>query len=276
MTAVAKHMAQRIAARLPHKLKHRIKKRWQLLLGGKQDLGQHSFSYQQHELIRGDQLSEEFVRRGPWFSEFVYQGKKYGGLNSYEDDRRVQDFFDWVKPKGRVLELGSFEGAQSLLLLENEEITEVLGLEGRSYLIDKSNFIRELYAVENLRYLQSDFEIDDLSKFGRFDHVFCSGVLYHLTRPWDFIGQLAKVTKSVFLATHYAPAAETSREGFEGRLAPEFGYYEPLSGLNTYSFWLTLDSLRKAAANVGLELVNERLVPEWENGPWVNAYFVKK
>ena len=31
----------------------------------------------------------------------------------------------------------------------------------------------------------ADLEEDDLSSYGRFDGVFCAGILYHLTRPWE-------------------------------------------------------------------------------------------
>jgi len=79
----------------------------------------------------------------------------------------------------------------------------------------------------------------------QFDAVFCCGLLYHLPRPWELIEQIAQVTDSLFLSTHYAPdtQADTLRNGVRGMVYQEFGVADPLSGLSDESFWPTLDGL---------------------------------
>ena len=48
-----------------------------------------------------------------------------------------------------------------------------------------------------------DLETFDLRVLGRFDAVLCSGVLYHLTKPWRLFAALAALTDRLFVWTHY-------------------------------------------------------------------------
>lgn len=271
----SKKVSDSVAKVLPHAIKHRIKKYRDLLLRKPQDLSLHAFSHSEHALNTADPLSVEFHQRGPWFTEFEYEGKLYGGTNSYNGCRRILDFCEWAQPYGRVVELGSFEGMHSLMLAAHPQITSVLGLEARQYLIDKAAFIKTLYGLDKVEFRQCDLEVEKLAKFGQFDFVFCSGLLYHMTHPWDCIRAMTQVSDRIFVGSHIADVGVEEREGFQGKTCPEYGYHEPLSGTNTYSFWLTHEALVEIFRREGFELQQSRIVPEWPNGTWENAFFVR-
>jgi SAM-dependent methyltransferase len=236
------------------------------------DYSKHSFSHAQHPLVPNDPISVAFNRLGPWFTQFKVNGKYYGGTNAYEGDPRVPDFLEWVKPKGSVLELGSFEGGQSRLIAQDPQVSSLLGLEGRDYLVERATFVKHLFGDEKISFKQCDLEIEGLRKFGWFDAVFCSGLLYHLSRPWKLIEQVSRVTNDFFLSTHYVAEGKDCLRGYWGRLTSEFGYEEPLSGLNNAGFWLTPDSITMALERSGFSIVRERDFPNWRNGPLMNLY----
>lgn len=99
--------------------------------------------------------------------------------------------------------------------------------------------------IRNVSFVCADLESVRLSDFGEYDAVFCSGLLYHLPRPWDVIQEISKVTSKLFIWTHYASdtkAAETIN-GYRGFWYEEFGYHDPLSGLSKKSFWVSKSSL---------------------------------
>lgn len=269
-----------IKSSIPHWLKYRIKFAKNVLSKSEQDMSMHAFAKEQHPIIPGDKISEKFIELGPWFTEFEINQKLYGGLNSYKNDSRINDFSNWARPSGKVVELGAFEGMHTLMLSDLEEVDTVLGLEVRKFLLDKCNFIKETFNKSNIEFKRADFEIDNLTKFGKFDHVFCSGVLYHMSRPWKFIEEMCSISDSVFIASHIADTnkgeGKETREGYLGDTKPEFGYSEPLSGTNSYSYWLTFDSLVLAFDKCGFKLKNSRSIPEWANGTWLNAYFKRE
>ncbi len=89
------------------------------------------------------------------------------------------------------------------------------------------------------------------SSFGRFDVVFCSGLVYHLPRPWELLRDLPHAAPAAFIWTHYAATAEAEHAGWSGRWWNEGGIGDPLSGLSPQSFWLTLDELERALSEGG-------------------------
>jgi hypothetical protein len=162
------------------------------------------------------------------------------------------------------------------MLAAHPEISSVLGLEGRDYLIERSRFVVSVSGTTKATFDRCDFEKDPLTPFGRFDSIFCSGVLYHLTRPWAFIRAMADVADHLFVCTHFAAQGDTRVEGFEGSRREEFGYDDPLSGLRSYSIWLTLESLERAFAMAGLEVRQSRVLADAYNGPLVNLYGARR
>jgi SAM-dependent methyltransferase len=191
-------------------------------------------------------LKAEFDKRKPWITQFTINGKTYGGKVNLNNDNRIALFFDCFPDAKLILDLGSLEGSQTFQLAKHPG-TRVVGIEGRDYNIGKANFIKELLHAENVEFIQANLETKSLSEFGISDAVFCSGVLYHLPKPWKLIEDIGKITSRVFIWTHYASADLVTEEieGYEGKWTEEHGYNAPLSGLSEKSFWITIPSLEK-------------------------------
>lgn len=201
-----------------------------------------------------DTLRAEFDALGPWYTKFTINGVEYGGTNAYRGDSRMANFFRWYRRGGRVLELASFEGGHSQMIARHPGVTEVVGLEGRDYLIKRAAFIARLVGQDKTRYAQCNFDTDRIDGHGRFDVVFTSGLLYHLAQPWRLIAQMGEVAPAVFIATHYANEETVTRDGYTGTLWREGGYGDPLSGLVPSSFWLSLPSLITAVNRAGFKV----------------------
>ena len=170
------------------------------------------------------------------------------------------------------MELGSFEAAHTSLISADPRIDSVLGLDGRIYLVERGNFIKELFHNEKISFDLCDFEIDSLKPFGRFDVVFCSGVLYHLTKPWRLLKDIAKVSDRLFLSTHFANEGKTMLKGYRGTVHGEFGFLEPLSGLDNHSFWPTLESLKEMLGDCGFTIAQSKIYSDGRQDPLANFY----
>jgi len=190
-------------------------------------------------------LTSEFAKLAPWVFKFRIDGADYGGEVSALCDPRVEQFFHFAPAAETILELGSLEGAHTFLLAGRPGIKRVLALEGRERNLRKARFVQELLHVRNAEFAQANLEETDFSAMGKFDAVFCSGLIYHLPEPWKLIEKLSVIAPRLFIWTHYAPDtdAEVISHGFRGKIFVEGGSEEPLSGMSPTSTWLTLGSL---------------------------------
>jgi hypothetical protein len=102
-----------------------------------------------------------------------------------------------------------------------------------------------------------NLEEGDLTTLGKFDAVFCSGLLYHLPEPWKLIEQLPAIAPKLFIWTHYATEAEAQvlPDGRRGKIHFEGGPDEPRSGMSPTATWLTLGSLISALTASGYKSV---------------------
>ena len=207
---------------------------------------------------RSANLAEEFAKLGPWIYQFQVDGQTYGGGISAVGDVRVERFLCFAPAAKTILELGSLEGAQSFILAQHPGVKRVVALEGREANLRKARFIQELLEIRNVEFLQANLEHSDLTAFGRFDAVFCCGLLYHLPEPWKLLGQLPAVATRLFIWTQYA-ADEEARDlsgGLRGKIHIEGGPDEPLSGMSSTATWLTLDSLRDVLTASGYNKID--------------------
>lgn len=190
-------------------------------------------------------LRSEFAKLAPWIFKFRIDGTDYGGELSALTDPRVEQFFRFAPAAETILELGSLEGAHTFMLAEHRGVKRVLGLEGREQNLRKARLIQDLLHVRNAEFAQANLEGSDLSAFGKFDAIFCSGLLYHLPEPWKLIERLPTIAPSLFIWTHYAPETEAKAisNGLRGKIYVEGGLEEVLSGMSPTSMWLTLESL---------------------------------
>jgi hypothetical protein len=202
-------------------------------------------------------LAAEFERLAPWIFQFRIGDADYGGSIGAENDVRVEHFFQFAPNVATILETGSLEGAQTFLLARHPGVRRVLAIEGREANLRKARFVQELLRVRNAEFVQENLEEVDLSHYGRFDAVFCCGLLYHLPKPWEFIQRLPAVAPILYLWTAYAADKEAVElpNGMRGKIHGEGGPAEPLSGLSPTASWLTLDCLLGCLAAAGYRQV---------------------
>ncbi|MEY2564650.1 MAG: hypothetical protein QOH88_2843 [Verrucomicrobiota bacterium] len=191
------------------------------------------------------ELTAEFAKLAPWIFQFRIEGTDYGGAISAVGDPRMEHFLRFAPEAETILELGALEGAHTFILAQRPEIKHVLALEGREVNLRKARFVQNLLHIRNAEFVQANLEHHDLAAFGKFDAVFCSGLIYHLPEPWKLIEQLPAIAPKLFIWTHYAADAEaqTIPGGLRGKIHHEGGATEPLSGMSPTATWLTLESL---------------------------------
>jgi len=221
---------------------------------------------------RHGDLAAQFAKLGPWIYQFQIGGQTYGGGISAVGDVRVERFLRFAPKAQTILELGSLEGAQSFILARHPGVKRVVALEGREANLRKARLVQGLLEISNVEFIQANLEQADLTSFGKFDAVFCCGLLYHLPEPWTLLEQLPNVAPRLFIWTQYA-ADDEAREvanGLRGKIHIEGGADEPLSGMSSTATWLTLDSLRDVLAANGykrIEVIHND--PAHANGPAV-------
>jgi len=221
---------------------------------------------------RSENLAEEFAKLGPWIYQFKIDGQTYGGGISAVGDVRVERFLRFAPNAKTILELGSLEGAQSFILAQQPGVKRVVALEGREANLRKARFVQQLLEIRNVEFLQANLEHADLTAFGKFDAVFCCGLLYHLPEPWKLLERLPAVAPRLFIWTQYAADAEARdlSGGLRGKIHIEGGPDEPLSGMSSTASWLTLDSLRDVLMASGYKKIDVIYNdPAHANGPAV-------
>jgi hypothetical protein len=153
------------------------------------------------------------IFKGEWWSQFPQQfGHVQAGQIRVFEDPRVR----WALSKlgnvsgQTVLELGPLEGAHTYML-EQAGFGSILSIEAnpRAYL--KCLIVKEIVGLTRTRFLCGDFLEYLRNSPAQVDAVFASGVLYHLINPAELIGLLSKITRRLFLWTHYYDPGIISR-----------------------------------------------------------------
>jgi methyltransferase family protein len=217
-------------------------------------------------------VADQFAKLGPWIFQFRIAGQDYGGGISAAGDARVDQFFRFAPEPATILELGSLEGAHTFILAQHRGVKRVVALEGREANLRKARFVQELLQIRNVEFAQVNLEHADLTVFGKFDAIFCCGLLYHLPEPWKLIEQLSAAAPVLFIWTQYAAENEARDvgRGLRGKTYTEGGPDEPLSGMSATATWLTMESLRALLARSGytkIEIIHDD--PTHQNGPAV-------
>jgi hypothetical protein len=190
-------------------------------------------------------LAEEFKSREPWVTKFAIDGVEYGGGFDALNDARITQFFEVFPNVKTILELGSLEGGHSFALARSPSVERVVAIEARSKSIENAKFVQNLLKDKKVEFIEADLEKTDLTRFGAFDAVFCSGILYHLPEPWKLIERCRDLSPKIFIWTQYACENEAKKfaNGYRGKWYREGGWRDPLSGVSKYSFWLSMGSL---------------------------------
>jgi SAM-dependent methyltransferase len=212
-----------------------------------------------------DDLRWQFYKRGPWVTRFTVRGRAYGGWYDCRGDQRIARFLEHFGDCQHVLELGSLEGGHTFELAAQG--LRVTAVEGRPENAERARWVQQLLGVDSVEFVVADLETTPLREFGVFDAVMCSGLLYHLPRPWELLDQLADVAPRTLISTHYASHAEAESEGIPGSWWQEDGRANPTSGLSERSFWLTPAALTSRLQQNGYDVRMVDDEPNHPNGP---------
>jgi SAM-dependent methyltransferase len=193
--------------------------------------------------------------------------------------RTIQTIADFsMKPWNqlRILDLGSLEGIYSLEFASHG--AEVVAIEGRESNNAHARFAAEVLDCRNVEFITDDVRNLSREKYGQFDVVFCSGILYHLTGAdaCGFLRSITKVCKRLtIIDTHVGLKPEHSirweghsYSGFVHREhgprdAPDEKASRKWSSLdNETSFWFTKPSLLNLLRDVGFTSAFEILNPK--------------
>ncbi len=190
-------------------------------------------------------VAQAFAEHGRWITRFLIDGAVYGGSFDAVNDGRLDAFRSVFPDAATILELGSLEGGHTIGLARRPGVSSVVALEGRKTNLARAETVARLLNASKARFVHADLETAALRQFGRFEAIFCCGLLYHLSAPWKLLRQFKEVSPHAFLWTHYCKEEEANItiEGYKGKMQKEGGIDEPLSGLLPHSFWPTLGSL---------------------------------
>ena len=168
----------------------------------------------------------------------------------------------------RVADLACAEGSYAVGLARMG--FEVLGIEIRRANYATCCFVKQQVNLPNLSFVQDN--VWNLERYAPFDAILCSGILYHLDRPKQFLDLMARcVRKAVLINSHFATvtpidafnlSALTEHEDLPGRWFPEpppkNEEHLRSSWDNERSFWIQKEFLLQAIRDAGFNMVFEQ------------------
>lgn len=188
--------------------------------------------------------------------------------------RILETVFPGDKRHFRLADLGCLEGGYAVEFARMG--FQVLGVEVRDTNIAACNYVKSKTNLPDLAFVKDDAW--NLAKYGKFDVIFCCGLLYHLDKPKQFLEMLSSITtKLVILQTHFSITENlpnefnlsqiSENEGLAGRWFKEFPDDESFTNRenlkwsawdNRRSFWIQREYLLQAIKDVGFDLVMEQ------------------
>ncbi len=192
--------------------------------------------------------------------------------------RVVQIINDIVKKplsECRILDLGCLDGIFSIEFARQG--AETVGVEIREANIKKAIFCKDVLGLNNLDFRQDDVRNISLERYGRFDAIICSGILYHLP-AMDAIALINTmfeiVDRVVVIDTNIACVPkeriiDNGEEYWGHRFREHSDKATPeekakalwASADNPISFWFTRPSLINILSQVGFSSIHECFVP---------------
>jgi SAM-dependent methyltransferase len=111
----------------------------------------------------------------------------------------------------RVLDLGCLEGQFAIEFARTG--AEVIGVEAREANIQKARFARQVLQLDNLKLIQDDVRNLSRQKYGMFDVILCSGILYHLGVPdvFGFVERMHETSKRLLIVDTHTSLRQTNR-----------------------------------------------------------------
>ncbi len=190
--------------------------------------------------------------------------------------RMLNLVYPQINEELRIADLGALEGGYSVGFARMGFHT--VGIEIRQSNYDACMFIKENVNLPGLHFYKDD--VWNIHKYGDFDAIWCSGLLYHLDEPRKFLEYIASCTRKIlFLQTHFAPDSEiaetkglyglsrlSENEGLAGRWYREHDVGDDVSVRekrlwssyeNNKAFWLQKAHLLDTLRTVGFDVVLE-------------------
>jgi len=183
---------------------------------------------------------------------------------------------DAIYPNGvegkRVVDLGCLEGGYSVEFARMG--MDTLGIEVRRSNFENCLLVKAGLSLPNLFFVNDDAW--NVANYGRFDIVFCAGLLYHMAEPDKFVSLLESVcNKALIIDTHFSTRGfnHTFRLGrltrHEGMLGRWFREYNPTKAnkveclkwaawSNHRSFWPLREHIPQMLRSAGFDLVFEQ------------------
>lgn len=224
--------------------------------------------------LPAEAIASRFAALGEWITGFVINGVRYGGMYVPAQDERALRFVETLRSKTAapklILECGCLEGGHTVAIAKAFPGARVQAVDVRPESLTKARTVAEIVGCENI-----DFQVDDLDETRaclqrRYDAIFCVGLLYHLSKPREFLRAACTAAPVLWLWTVYCAEEEVARvEGAaRGRLLPESTEH-PLAAVRSESFLPTLGTLADylwEAGYTNVELVKKEMTANG-NGP---------
>jgi hypothetical protein len=175
----------------------------------------------------------------------------------------------------RVLDLACLEGHYGIEFALHG--CAVVGIEGREASIAKCEFVKHELDLDRIQFFQDDVRNLSSEKYGFFDIVICSGLLYHLpTRDaWHLIQSMYETCKGIviidtFISLSSQLTVEIDGSTYHGHIYQEHNEADTAEEKqkklwasldNNASFWFTEPSLMNMLARAGFSSSFDVLTP---------------
>jgi SAM-dependent methyltransferase len=195
----------------------------------------------------------------------------------------------------RVLELGPLEGGHTWMLAKaGAQITSIES--------NTTSFLKCLVVKNELKF-DADFLLGDFRRYlegcsDTYDLVIASGVLYHMTEPIKLLQDIAKVTQSIAIWTHFYDRDVIGRqihlsnkfdakpriekigarkvESYKQRYLQALKWKGFCGGNAPTSYWLTKESLLGVLTDLGFSLSIGHEQIDHPNGPAILLFATRK
>jgi hypothetical protein len=232
-------------------------------------------------------LENKFERRFPshqnaieifgdhWASkiEEVHPGVTSGALPMFAADQRPSiaaqhlGLMPGALNGMNILELGPLEGAHTYQLAKLGA-DHILAVEANSEAFLKCLVVKEILQTPRCQFLLGDCLQFLQESSERFDMIFCSGILYHMENPYEFIKAISQHTDRVFVWSHYYdPNVPTPAERQPKKIVCDglaLTFYEQAYGDQSYgkfwggnkptASWLTKEDIELCFRHFGYDL----------------------
>ncbi len=171
----------------------------------------------------------------------------------------------------RIVDIGCLEGGYTVELARMG--LDAVGIEVRQSNFDNCIYVKSKVDLSNLTFVHDDAW--NIEKYGRFDIVFCCGLLYHMENPKRYLNILSKICDELLVIDTHFSVVETKEkfnlsdleihEGLKGRFYQEYSDPNKTQNENAKwaawenhrSFWPLYNDLMDAISDVGFSKVYE-------------------